>query len=69
MQLNEVFNSTISFLIQMSSKLGDLDQYTNYKKKKYYEVAPRSQTETVTLLLSSNSLYNKIIYKLTQMSL
>ena len=30
MQLDEVFISTISFLTQMSSKLGDFDQYTNY---------------------------------------
>jgi len=30
MQLTEVFTST--FLTQMSSKLGDFDQYTNYKK-------------------------------------
>jgi len=33
MQLTEVFTSTISFLTQMSSKLGDFDQYTNYKKR------------------------------------
>jgi len=33
MQLTEVFTSIISFLTQMSSKLGDFDQYTNYKKR------------------------------------
>jgi len=44
MQLNEVFTSTISFLTQMSSKLGDSGQYTNYKKT-CHVVASRSRTE------------------------
>jgi len=67
MQLNEVFTSTISFLTQTSSKLGDFDQYSNYKNM-CHAVAYRSRTENVILLLNSNSLYNKIIYKLKQMS-
>jgi hypothetical protein len=48
----------------MSSKLGDFDQYTNYTDHALKQLL-KSQTKNVILLLNSNSLCNKIIYKLT----